>query len=253
MPAEGEADNFIIGSGVRGKQTTQGATKGAAGSSTAGRLPFGMETLVTAASKRKSSSGLPAQGHGSSADGNAAGEANVGEEDEEALAAAAGNEDTVPADPAAPVLSVEATREWDAALGLERAEQVAQEQALPAAEVEAEARSERASSSRAPNPVGNARGNFNSSLGIVGVMKVQRAGVVCAHCGDAIPKSSVRLQLAQKASKPCRSIHPACVLQLPEEFVEDSIRFLHDAGFRAQSAQEREARAEAEGLLRSLG
>ena len=103
----------------------------------------------------------------------------------------------------------------------------------------------------APEPGQRSSLVFHRAEGVVGVARAQRAGVRCMHCGDQVEKGSFRLQYVHKANKPAKSLHTTCVLQLPEDLVESSIRFLEGAARGSSDREEQAACEEASALLRS--
>ena len=155
------------------------------------------------------------------------------------------------ADPMPCMLGRDAVQELDAALRLDQIFVEDQRQREPDVTGMEPEQPEVPSSSRASRPARPVEraSQYQSHLGVVGVVPVQRASVICAHCGQELLKGSYRLQYAQKKNKPPRSLHPACVLQLPETVVPESVRYLQEAAAASADAQHRAACVQALNLL----
>ena len=68
-----------------------------------------------------------------------------------------------------------------------------------------------------------------SDLGITGIEKTVRAGVICLHCGGSVFKGDLRFEYTFKINKAPRSIHTHCLAQIDAEAAEGSLKFLRGA------------------------
>eukprot|EP00439_Symbiodinium_sp_Y106_P065793 s1996_g10.t1 len=208
--------------GIGFKPEADAVADRAKSSSVAPRLPFGMSLLVEPKKRAKK----PQQTDDQQCDASEV----SGKGQKEASA-----EEAWPT-----VLSPEAQTELDRALAADLA---AREDDLPENQNKPAAASS-ASSSSAIMPVAASDPNlppehasqstqstyFQQELGISDLAPAKRKGVKCFHCEDPIDKGQYRhsaeASLAFSRSKPHRSIHLQCLVQLREEFVVNSIRFL---------------------------
>ena len=124
------------------------------------------------------------------------------------------------------LLSLEAQAELDAA----RAEVEGQQQPQPRPDADMSGTPRGSQDPLPPPPAPPTVGAFfQRQLGILGVGTVKRGNVRCYHCGLAMPSGTLRFDFAFRYSKPSRSIHTDCLLQIEEdEALQNSIRKLQE-------------------------
>ena len=93
---------------------------------------------------------------------------------------------------------------------------------------------------------------FQATLGIQGVGKAKRAGMKCLHCGDSVAKDTWRFEFSYNTRRPCRSIHPTCLVQMKPDELQPSISRLRDLIRESGSEEERQICAEALDSLQGL-
>ena len=230
--------DFVIGHGVQ-----QPPARERPNAATATRLPFGMEATL----QPKKRSRKPDTDKDADADPRSRGKSSGSAPASSSSARQGGMavEHLSEIDPSPLVLSAGAQAEWDNAL-------VEISAVDPVAEAPRGSASADPSQEPAQQPAANAsRARYHEKLGLQDLATVKRAGVVCYHCGMIVPKGELRFSMCYKTSKPARAIHTECLLQMPENCIENSIEFLR-AKLQASRSMPADERAICERAMETL-
>lgn len=93
---------------------------------------------------------------------------------------------------------------------------------------------------------------FQQTVGIQRVGAAQRHGMKCYHCGASISKGDMRFEFAFSVSKPARSIHTTCVVQMNSDERDQSLICLDNLICSGLGQEELSACQEALSVLRGI-